>query len=164
MGKYLQLAEQALLKESGVSVNEGKNQESGAKRQSPPKSYGEKSELCELRPDNGTETVKRPDWSKSPLVKSVDEWSKRLQESPDELRRAAGDDWEEMSADIIGFADALAVYQIRESGAIPSSYTSETFCRKCNCYVPFYEGVPEIGSCSWCRNGQTPPPMPDVKE
>ncbi len=100
-------------------------------------------------------------WSENPFVKSVDDWSKRLQESPDELRRAAGDDWEEMSADVIGFADALAVYQIRESGAIPSSYTSETFCRKCNCYVPFYEGVPEIGSCSWCRNGQTPPPMPD---
>ena len=98
------------------------------------------------------------------VVESVDEWSKRLQESPDELRRAAGDDWEEMSADIIGFADALAVYQIRESGAIPSTYTSETFCRKCNCYVPFYESVPEIGSCAWCQNGQTPPPIPGVKE
>ena len=98
------------------------------------------------------------------VVESVDDWSKRLQESPDDLRRAAGDDWEEMSADIIGFADALAVYQIRESGAIPSSFTSETFCRKCNSYVPFYEGVPEIGSCAWCQNGQTPPPILGVKE
>ncbi len=103
----------------------------------------------------------RPDRSR---VVSVDQWSKRLRESPDELRRAAGDDWEEVSADIVGFADALAVNQIRESGAIPSSYTSETFCRKCNSCVPFYEGVPEIGSCSWCRDGQTPPPIPRVKE
>ncbi len=97
-------------------------------------------------------------------VVSIDQWSKRLQESPDELRRAYADDWEEVSADIVGFADALAVNQIRESGAIPSSYTSETFCRKCNSCVPFYEGVPEIGSCSWCRHGQTPQPKPEVKE
>ena len=97
-----------------------------------------------------------------PIVQSVDQWSKRLQKSPEKLRQAAGDDWEEMSADIIGFADALAVNQIRESGAIPSSYTSETFCRKCNSYVPFYEGVPEIGSCSWCRNDQSPPPVPEL--
>ncbi len=111
-----------------------------------------------------TGSPERFDISNSPLVKSVDEWSKRLQKSPEKLRQAAGDDWEEMSADIIGFADALAVNQIRESGAIPSSYTSETFCRKCNCYVPFYEGVPEIGSCSWCRNGKTPPPIPEISE
>ncbi len=103
----------------------------------------------------------RPDRSR---VVSVDQWSKRLRETPDELRRAYADDWEEVSADIVGFADALAVSQIRESGAIPSSYTSETFCRKCNSCVPFYEGVPEIGSCSWCRNDQTPQPIPRVKE
>ncbi len=119
----------------------------------------------------GTESPGHSHISKDPgapfdrsRVVSIDQWSKRLQESPDELRRAYADDWEEVSADIVGFADALAVNQIRESGAIPSSYTSETFCRKCNSCVPFYEGVPEIGSCSWCRNGQTPPPMPDVKE
>ncbi len=109
-------------------------------------------------------SARRPDWSESPLVQSIDQWSKRLRESPDELRRAAGDDWEEVSADIVGFADALAVNQIRESGAIPSSYASETFCRKCNSCVPFYEGVPEIGSCSWSRHGQTPQPKPEVKE
>ncbi len=97
-------------------------------------------------------------------VVSVDQWSKNLRESPDELRRVAGDDWEEVSADIVVFADAVAVNQIRESGASPSSYTSETFCRKCNCCVPFYEGVPEIGSCSWCRQGQTSPAIPGAKE
>ena len=119
----------------------------------------------------GTESPGHSHISKDPgapfdrsRVVSIDQWSKRLQESPDELRRAYADDWEEVSADIVGFADALAVNQIRESGAIPSSYTSETFCRKCDSCVPFYEGVPEIGSCSWCRNGQTPQPIPRVKE
>ncbi len=119
----------------------------------------------------GTESPGHSHISKGPgapfdrsRVVSIDQWSKRLQESPDELRRAYADDWEEVSANIIGFADALAVNQIRESGAIPSSYTSETFCRKCNSCVPFYEGVPEIGSCSWCRNDQTPQPIPRVKE
>jgi len=167
MGKYLQLAEQALLKESEVSVNEGKNQKSGAERQSPPKSYGEKSELCELRPDNGTETVKRPDWSKSPLVKSVDEWSKRLQESPDELRRAAGDDWGWVSGDeatLIGFADSLAIVQIREQGRIPDNYTATAICRNCG-PVPFYESsFLNLEACVWCMNGQTSPLIPDVKE
>ena len=119
----------------------------------------------------GTESPGHSHISKDPgtqtdrsRVVSIDQWSKRLRESPDELRRAAGDDWEEVSADIVGFADALAINQIRESGAIPSSFTSETFCRKCNSCVPFYEGVPEIGSCSWCRDGQTPPPIPGVNE
>ncbi len=119
----------------------------------------------------GTESPGHSHISKSPGaqtdptgVVSIDQWSKRLRESPDELRRAYADDWEEVSANIIGFADALAVNQIRESGAIPSSYTSETFCRKCNCCVPFYEGVPEIGSCSWCRQGQTSPAIPGAKE
>ena len=126
---------------------------------------GELKDLKEPRPNRSdSREAVVVDWSESRLVKSVDEWSKRLQESPDELRRAAGDYWEEMSADIIGFADALAVYQIRESGAIPSTYTSETFCRKCNSHVPFYEGVPEIGSCSWCRHGQTPTLIPGIKE
>ncbi len=118
-----------------------------------------RSELQEVA---GNDPAEGP--SGRPIVESIDQWSKRLQETPDELRRAAGDDWEEVSADIVGFADALAVNQIRESGAIPSSYTSETFCRKCNSCVPFYEGVPEIGSCSWCRDGQTPPPKPGVRE
>ena len=142
MGRYLEIADQAL---SEITEYQSLT-ESQPKIDSP--TYCELSELSEI----------------SPLVESVDQWSKKLRESPDELRRAAGDDWEEVSADIVGFADALAVNQIRESGAIPSSYTSETFCRKCNSRVPFYEGIPEIGSCSWCRDGQTPPPIPAVNE
>ncbi len=142
MGRYLEIADQAL---SEITEDQSLT-ESEPKGDSP--THCELSELSEI----------------SPLVESVDQWSKKLRESPDELRRAAGDDWEEVSADIVGFADALAVNQIRESGAIPSSYTSETFCRKCDSCVPFYEGVPEIGSCSWCRNGQTPQPIPRVKE
>ena len=140
MGRYLEIADQAL---SEITEDQSLT-ESEPKIDSP--TQCELSELSEI----------------SPLVESVDQWSKKLRESPDELRRAAGDDWEEVSADIVGFADALAVNQIRESGAIPSSYTSETFCRKCNSCVPFYEGVPEIGSCSWCRHGQTPQPKPGV--
>ena len=142
MGRYLEIADQAL---SEITEDQSLT-ESEPQGDSP--THCELSELSEIRP----------------LVESVDKWSKKLRESPDELRRAYADDWEEVSADIVGFADALAVNQIRESGAIPSSYTSETFCRKCNSCVPFYEGVPEIGSCSWCRDGQTPPPIPGVKE
>ncbi len=64
MGKYLQLAEQVLLKESGVSINEERNQESGAERKSPV--YGEKSELCEKSPD-------------------ADEWSELIENKSGEL-------------------------------------------------------------------------------
>jgi len=142
MGRYLEIADQAL-----SEITEDQSLTESEPKGDPP-THCELSELSEI----------------SPLVESVDQWSKKLRESPDELRRAAGDDWEEVSADIVGFADALAVNQIRESGAIPSSYTSETFCRKCNSRVPFYEGIPEIGSCSWCRDGQTPPPIPAVNE
>ncbi len=142
MGRYLEIADQAL-----SEITEDQSLTESEPKGDPP-THCELSELSEI----------------SPRVESIDQWSKRLRESPDELQRVAGDDWEELSADIVGFADALAVHQIRESGAIPSSYTSETFCRKCDSYVPFYEGVPEIGSCSWCRNGQTPQPIPGVKE
>jgi len=142
MGRYLEIADQAL---SEITEDQSLT-ESEPKIGSP--THCELSELSEI----------------SPHVESVDKWSKKLREAPDELRRAYADDWEEVSADIVGFADALAVNQIRESGAIPSSYTSETFCRKCNSCVPFYEGVPEIGSCSWCRDGRTPPLKPGAGE
>ena len=93
-------------------------------------------------------------------VESVDNWSKRLRESPDELRRAAGDDWEEMSADIIGFADALAVYQIRESGSVPNSYTSTTECKNCGT-VPIWQYCPsQVDGCPWCFNRHKGLPMP----
>ena len=108
-----------------------------------------------------------PDWSAIPFVQSVDKRSKELQESPDELRRAAEDDWDEVSNDpaqLVAFADSLAIVQIRESGRVPDHYNFVTNCRKCG-DVPVYEGLPRaIEQCPWCMNGQTPPPILGVSE
>ena len=106
----------------------------------------------------------RPDRSR---VVSVDQWSKRLQESPDELRLAAEDDWAEVSNDpaqLVAFADSLAIVQIRESGGVPDHYNFVTNCRKCG-DVPVYEGLPRaIEQCPWCMNGLTAPPIPGARE
>ncbi len=103
------------------------------------------------------------DWSASPLVQSVDKRSKELQESPDELRREAEDDWDEVSNDpaqLVAFADSLAIVQIRQSGGVPDTYTAMTNCRKCG-DVPVYEGLPRaIEQCPWCMNGLTAPAIP----
>jgi len=100
-------------------------------------------------------------------VESVDDWSKRLRESPDELRRAAGEDWGWVStndATLVGFADSLAIVQIREQGRIPDNYTATAVCRKCG-PVPFYESpFLNLEACVWCINGLTAPPIPGVKE
>ncbi len=104
------------------------------------------------------------DWGKSPLVQSVDKRSKKLQESPDELRRAAEDDWDEVSNDpaqLVAFADSLAIVQIRESGGVPDTYVSVTTCQKCG-PVPIWTGCPpRVKECPWCMNGLTAPPLPD---
>ena len=106
----------------------------------------------------------RPDRDR---VVSVDKWSKRLRESPDELRRAAEDDWSEVSNDpaqLVAFADSLAIVQIRESGGVPDHYNFVTNCRKCG-DVPVYEGLPRaIEQCPWCMNGLTAPPIPGARE
>ena len=125
-------------------------------------------DLKEPRPERSKsqETVVI-DWGKSPLVRSVDQLSKEIRESPDELREAAEDDWDEISNDpaqLVAFADSLAIVQIRESGCVPDHYKFVTNCRKCG-DVPVYEGLPRaIEQCPWCLNGQTPPPIPGVKE
>ena len=113
------------------------------------------------------EPIVRIDWGESPLVQSVDKRSKELIESPDELQRAAEDDWAEVSNDpaqLIAFADSLAIVQIRESGGVPDTYVSVTTCQKCGT-VPIFEGCPsKIGACVWCMNGLTAPAIPGVKE
>ena len=96
------------------------------------------------------------------VIESVDSWSERLRKCPDELRREAGDDWGWVSADdatLIGFADSLAIVQIREQGRIPDNYTATAICRNCG-PVPFYESsFLNLEACVWCMNGQTPPPL-----
>ena len=108
------------------------------------------------------------DWGKSPLVQSVDKRSKELQESPDELREAAEDDWPEVSNDpaqLVAFADSLAIVQIRESGGVPDTYVSVTTCLKCDGPVPIWAGCPpRVKECPWCMSCQTPPPIPGVSE
>ena len=98
-------------------------------------------------------------------VVSIDQWSKRLQESPDELRREAEDDWSEVSNDpaqLVAFADSLAIKQIRASGGIPDHYTSETECRHCGS-VPIWQGCPpQVNGCPWCFNRHKGLPMPNT--
>lgn len=113
--------------------------------------------------DRAEESIRRPDWSKSLLMQSVDNWSRRLQASPEKLRLAAADDWDEISGDpskLTAFADLLATYEIRELGGLPDTYTTVATCRNCG-DVPIYENCPlKVKACVWCMNGQTPPPIP----
>jgi len=108
-------------------------------------------------------STRRIDWSDSPLVQSVDNRSKRLRESPDELRREAEDDWDEVSNDpaqLVAFADSLAIVQIRASGGVPDTYMSVTTCQNCG-PVPIWQGCPpRVKACPWCINGLIAPPIP----
>jgi len=98
-----------------------------------------------------------------PVIKSVDEWSMKLMEHPGELKRQAGDDWEELSnnpAQLVAFADSLAMTQIRESRGVPDHYTATTECKHCG-PVPIFEGLPDkVGGCPWCFNRIKGLPIP----
>ena len=101
--------------------------------------------------------------AKGPVVRSVDQLSKELRDSPDELREAAEDDWDEVSNDpaqLVAFADSLAIVQIRESGGVPDTYVSVTTCQKCG-PVPIWPGcLPQVQGCVWCFNRLAGLPMP----
>ncbi len=131
MGRYLDIADQAL---SEITEDQSLT-DSEPKRDSP--THCELSELSEI----------------SSLVESVDKWSKKLRESPDELRREAEDDWSEVSNDpaqLVAFADSLAIVQIRESGGVPDTYVSVTTCHNCG-DVPIWRGCPPmVKECPWC--------------
>ena len=96
-------------------------------------------------------------------VVSVDQWSKRLQSTPEALEREAGDDWDKVSNDpaqLVAFADSLAIVQIRESGAVPNHYTATTECSHCG-PVPIFEGLPaKVFGCPWCFNRIKGLPIP----
>jgi len=98
-----------------------------------------------------------------PILESVDKRSKELQERPDELQQEAGDDWDEVSNDpaqLVAFADSLAIVQIRERGIVPDHYTATTECIHCG-PVPIFEGLPEkVNGCPWCFNRNKGLPMP----
>ncbi len=139
MGRSLRIAEQTI---SGIELKPSK--ESDSKVGSP--TQCEKSELSE----------------RSPLVQVHVLRRRLLRESRDELRRAAGDNWEEFSvpAKIIGFADSLATEQIRERGSVPDHYTGITKCKQCG-PVPIFEGCPPIvNGCPWCFNRIKGLPIP----
>ena len=147
MGRYLEIANQVI---SGVD-----NQplaESDSKTSS--STHCEKSELSERSLEK----------ARTPQVWSVNQWSKKLQKFPDELRAAAGDDWAELSKDpaqLIAFASLEATRQIRESGAIPDSYVAMSLCDGCQRDVPIFVGCPPIISgCPWCFNRIKGLPMP----
>ena len=103
--------------------------------------------------------------TRGPVVQSVDKRSKELLESPDKLRETAEDDWDEVSNDpaqLVAFADSLAIVQIRESGAVPDTYVSATTCQNCG-EVPIWLGCPpQVNGCPWCMNGLTAPPIPEI--
>ncbi len=102
-----------------------------------------------------------------PSVQSVDALRRKLlRERRGELRRAAGEDWDEFSvpAKILGFADSLAIKQIREDSSVPDHFTAITKCKQCG-PVPIFPGCPpKIMACVWCLNGQTAPPVPGVNK
>ena len=140
-----------------VPVRDVKSPISEAKKPPPAQ-----SELREVTGSDRTEEpIVRIDWGESPLVQSVDKRSKELREFSDELRRAAEDDWAEVSNDpaqLVAFADLLAITQIRKSGAIPDTYTATTLCAGCEAEVPIFDGCPpKVEACVWCMNGQTAP-------
>ena len=153
MGRYLEIADRAL---SEITESQSLT-ESEVKDDSP--TQCERSELSELSPDDKF----RPNRSGSPLV-SVDKRSRELRESSDELRRAAGDDWSAVRiepAQLVAFADLLAIVQIRESGRVPDTYTAITNCQTCASIVPIFEGCPpKVGACVWCMSGLTAPAIP----
>ncbi len=145
MGRYLEIADRAL---DEITENQTvKESESNGD----PSTQCEISEISEL----------------SPVLQSVDRLSMEFRENLDELKPAAGDDWDEISNDpaqLVAFADSLAIVQIRESGGVPDTYVSVTTCQNCG-EVPIYEGCPlEVGACPWCMSGFTAPRIPGVKE
>jgi hypothetical protein len=103
------------------------------------------------------------------IVQSVDVLAKELlRKRRSELQKQAADDWDEISADqvkLIAFASLEATRQIRESGAVPDTYTATTLCDCCQAEVPIFPGVPEtVDACPWCLNGLAAPPVPGVKK
>jgi len=175
MGKYLEIAQKALAQAPSKSTEDRcitKDQQLKGDSHSPLLSTQcEISEISEISPEDDAgpalEPLPRIDWGESPLVQSVDKRSRKLQESPDELREAAEDDWDEVSNDpaqLVAFADSLAIVLIRESRGVPDHYNFVTHCQKCG-PVPVYEGLPRaIEQCPWCLCGQTPPPILGVSE
>ena len=149
MGRFLEIADQVL---GGVDYQPLAESDSKASSST----HCEKSELSERSLEK----------ARTPQVWSVNQWSKKLQKFPDELREADGDDWAELSqvpAQLIAFASLEATRQIRESGAIPDSYIAITTCAGCKSQVPIFAGCPpEVGSCVWCINGLVAPPVPGV--
>ncbi len=131
MGKYLQLAEQILLKESGVSVNEERNQQFGRCRQRR-KSYCEISELCERSPDTG-------------------QWSMLLENRNGDLSESQLG---------VG-ADMVAIIEMREKGLVPDHYTSETECKHCGPVPIFEGCPPQVMNCPWCLNRIKGLPIPN---
>ena len=103
------------------------------------------------------------------IVQSVDELAKELlRKRRSELQKQAADDWDEISQDsaqLIAFAGLEATRQIRESGAIPDTYTATTLCGGCHTEVPIFPGVSdEVDACPWCLNGLDAPAVPGVKK
>ena len=170
MGRYLEIVDRAL----GETTEDQPLTEPKPKSGSP--THCEISELSEISPEGGptTETSGASreavviDWGESPLVQSMDKRSMELRESPDEIQQAAEDGWPEVSNDpaqLVAFADSLAIVQIRESGGVPDTYVSVTTCQKCDGPVPIWPGCPpRVMACVWCMNGLTAPPIPGVTE
>ena len=103
--------------------------------------------------------------STGPSMQSVDMLRKKLlRERRGELQLQAAGDWGEIKSDIgklLAFADLEANRQIRESGSIPDTYTTTTFCSGCRAEVPMFPGVPDrVDACPWCVADQSPPPIP----
>ena len=164
MGKYLEIAQRALEQTPQASIEDRRiTKDQQLKGRIKPPSGNVRREISELS-EISPEAVERIDWGENPLVQSVDKRSKKLLESPDELQHEAGADWGEVSNDpaqLVAFADSLAIVAIRKSGGVPDTYTATTKCQTCASIVPIWQGCPpQVRECPWCMNGLTAPPIP----
>ena len=82
------------------------------------------------------------------------------------LRRRAGDDWPEISADpaqLAGFKAAAETAAAIRRGEVPLHYTATTECTHCG-PVPIFPGLPlKVDGCVWCLNRVDGRPMPRAK-
>ena len=101
------------------------------------------------------------------LVSRLRKEKPALLRSLSELRKKAGEDWQEIADDpdkLKVFTELLMIVEMREKGVAPDHYTRETCCKRCGT-VPIFEGCPsQVDGCPWCFNRIKRLPIPGVSE
>ena len=80
-----------------------------------------------------------------------------------ELRKKAGNDWQEIANDpdkLKSFTELIVIVEMREMGICPDHYTARTDCKRCG-KVPIWSGCPpQVDGCPWCFNRIKGLPVP----